>query len=324
MLRFKNVNFAYEKDKTVITDLSFFIQKNHMICLLGESGSGKSTLLKLIHREIKPLQGEIVNDYTSYSHLPDPLIPGHINISYVPQDLSLQQFNRVEEIAGKNLSNMLGNKKKQRVEDVLKALGIWELRDKKPHQLSGGQQQRVAIARAVAGKPDLLLLDEPFSQLDHHLHHAVRSQLMHYLQRNKITLIYTSHRAEDALGYSDKIAILRQGRLLQYDTPQEVYHHPKSRYIAGLLDRVNEIPGEKVGALDMTRNYMKNSILFYPHEAKLSTQAPQKVRVLASRFVGHAYLCEVSYQSIKLSIFHPVYLAKNTQIGIQIHNYRWV
>lgn len=324
MLRFKEVEFAYEKGHPVIRDFSFFIGRNQLICLLGESGSGKSTLLKLIYRELKPDKGEIVNDYTSYAHLPDPLLPGHYNIRYVPQDLRLEPFITVREIAGKHLSNMLGDKKAQRVTEVLKALGILELQNKKPHELSGGQQQRVAIARAVAGKPDLLLLDEPFSQLDHHLHNEVRARLMHYLHRHKITLIYTSHRAEDALGYSDRIAVMQDGRLLQYDTPQHVYQHPNSYYVAGLLDRVNKLNGDQVKAFGIARNFMKSAVLFYPHEAVLTQESKTQVRVVASRFAGHTYICDVKWEGMNFTVFHPTHLKKNTILGMEIKTFRWV
>lgn len=324
MLSVQDLKFSYIKGKPVLNDVTFHLQPKEKVCILGESGSGKSTLLKAIHAEIQPDSGKISFDHQEIKGPDYQLIAGHEYIKYVPQDFQLDQYIPVREIVGKYLSNIDRKYKHKRVQEVLKALSITDLADSKSHELSGGQKQRVAIARALAMPPKLLLLDEPFSQLDSSLHLSIREQLIQFLEENNIAVLFTSHRADDALGFSDQIILMKNGYNIQQGRPQQVYENPANRYVASLFGDVNFINREQTHTLNLSRNYFKNEVAIYPEEIEMNENGALEGIVLHNRYQGSRYLISIQYGNMVLKAYSPTRLKVNTPIKFDVVDYRWI
>ncbi len=325
MLELKNVDFEFVADQPVLKNVLFSVLPGETCCILGESGSGKSTLLKLIYGELIPKKGEILFENKLVRDPNIQILPGHPDIKYVSQNFSLEPYITVAENVGKFLSNIYLNKKKERINEVLEALSISELAHKKPTQLSGGQQQRVAIARAVALQPKLLLLDEPFSQLDAALHIEIRKKLVQFLEKNGIASIFTSHRAEDALGYSDKIIAIHKGEIQQIAKPEEMYHSPNNENVVKLFGRYNILPYEIGKELNLeVVNINNRKILIYPEEIVYDMSSSLHAFVKESRFIGRGYEIEILFKGNLLTFYHSQPIEMNQKIGFKVNQYRWI
>lgn len=323
MLSIENLEFAYQPGTPIIKGVSLTALQKEKICILGESGSGKSTLLKLIYAELQHDHGQIIFDKKEIKGRNYQLLPGHEEMTYVAQDFDLAPYHTVAENVGSRLSNMDLVAKRERINDVLKSLFIYDLKDKKPTQLSGGQQQRVAIARAVAKPPKLLLLDEPFSQLDAGLHRRLREALFLFLERNNIAVIYSSHRAEDALGYSDKIVLLKNGEIVQQDAPSQVYFSPQNTYVAHLFGLVNVVNATEAQQFGIERNYMKETVVIYPEELEISPKGAHTGVVQRNRFMGNHYVVQFVSKGKLLKAYHHRPIPPREKLHFDIVNYRW-
>lgn len=324
MLQLKNINFSYQENNKVIDNINFSIPSGGKTCLLGESGSGKSTLLKLIQGELATDSGDIIFLKEKIKNPFEQLIPGNEFIKYVPQHFEIEKYITVKEIVGKHISNMDLNYKKQRVKQVLQALDIEDLSERTSQELSGGQKQRVAIAKAIAKAPKLLLLDEPFSQLDANLHLKIRESLMQFLTKNNISVLFSSHRAEDALGYSEDVIIMKNGKIIQNGSPNNIYNNPYSEYVATLFGHTNILSPEQAKILGFSRNYFKEKLIIYPEEISLQPKGNIKARVKFNRFHGSRYIINISYKGVPLKLYHNQPIEPETPIEIDIKNYRWV
>jgi iron(III) transport system ATP-binding protein len=231
--------------QTVALDrIDLRIEPGELFFLLGPSGCGKSTLLRLVAGLHEPTSGRIYfNDrdvtslgtekrnavmcFQSYALWPHMSVRENIRFG-----LDVRRFDRQEQM--------------RRVDEVLRLVQMEELADRKPNQLSGGQQQRVALARALAVKPDCLLLDEPLSNLDAKLRHEMRSEIRRICKTAGFTTIYVTHDQKEALSVADRIAVLKDGRLMQVGTPGELYHRPASAFVADFIGHTNLLSGRIV------------------------------------------------------------------------------
>jgi ABC-type Fe3+/spermidine/putrescine transport system ATPase subunit len=240
-----SVSFRYGA-APVIRDLSFTLGKGGFLTLLGPSGCGKTTLLKLIGGYLIPSAGRIGLKGREISRLP----PEKRNTGMVFQNYAL--FPHLS--ARRNVSfglEVRGVSRaicQDRADAILERVGIAPAeRDRRPAHLSGGQQQRVALARALIIQPDLLLLDEPFANLDRHLREQLRSELRRLQQETGVTTVMVTHDQEEALAVSDWIGVMNNGRLLQFGTPREVYDRPRTAFVARFLGDANLIDGVLFG-----------------------------------------------------------------------------
>ncbi len=216
-----------------VKDIDLTINHGEFMALLGPSGSGKSTTLYLIAGIYKPTSGRIYFDDRDVTYLP----PKDRNIGLVFQNWALYPHMKVyENIAFPlRLKKLPENEVRKKVIEVAKMLKIDKLLDRYPWQLSGGQQQRVAIARALVKEPDVLLLDEPLSNLDAVLRISVRAELKRLQKQLGITTIYVTHDQAEALAMADRIALINEGRIVQIGTPEEVYNKPATIFVGGFL-----------------------------------------------------------------------------------------
>lgn len=231
-VRLENVTKRFGK-VVAVDNANLEIRDKEFMALLGPSGSGKSTLLYLIAGIYKPTRGRIYFDGTDVTELP----PKERNIGLVFQNWALYPHMRVFDNIAFPLELKKESKKeiRRKVTEVAKMLKIDHLLERYPYQLSGGQQQRVAIARALVKEPGVLLLDEPLSNLDALLRMNVRAELKRLQKELGITAIYVTHDQAEALAMADKIAVIKEGEILQVGTPDDVYAKPWCKFVGGFL-----------------------------------------------------------------------------------------
>ena len=236
----KNIQKSFGKGK-VLENIDFEVDDGKVVSLLGPSGCGKTTTLKVIAGLLQPDEGTVFIGDQNITKLP----PEKRGTVIVFQDHLLFPHLNVEQNIGFGLKMAKHPKKeiKDRVEEMLDLVKLKGTNHKYPHELSGGQQQRIALARALAVSPKVLLLDEPFSNLDPRLRQEIR-ELTFEIQRNLgMTTILVTHDKEEALMSSDKIAFMQDGKIKQFGTPEELYQRPNSIEVAHFLGEKNFIPG---------------------------------------------------------------------------------
>jgi len=221
--------------------ISLDIAGGEFLTVLGASGSGKTTTLRLIAGFEPPTTGQILMDGADIAALP----PYRRDVNTVFQQYALFPHLTVRENVGYGLRmrHVPRAEIERRVTEALALVQLGDLGARKPRQLSGGQQQRVALARALVNRPRLLLLDEPLGALDLKLRRAMQLELKHLQSRVGITFVYVTHDQEEALTMSDRIALMRNGRIEQLGTPDEIYHRPTTRYVADFIGDTNLLRG---------------------------------------------------------------------------------
>jgi ABC-type Fe3+/spermidine/putrescine transport system ATPase subunit len=288
MLKATAISFGYTKKKTVLNNFDFTLKEGEHLCIMGESGCGKSTLLKAIYGLLDLKKGTIFWKENQILGPKSHLVPGMDFFKYVAQDFDLMPYISVAENIKKFLSRFYPEESEKRMQELLEVIEMKAFENTKVKNLSGGQKQRVAIARALANEPELLLLDEPFGQIDNFKKNSLRRRLFTYLKEKNIACIVATHDKNDALSFADKLLIIRNNKILVNDTPIEIYKNPKEKYIAALFDDVNDIVlnGE--------------NLLLYPHQIKiLENTAPPATTatVLNSYFKGSYWLIEATFEN---------------------------
>lgn len=314
MLDIQNISFSYT-EKPVIKDISFSIEKGQNIAIIGESGCGKSTLLKLIYGLYDLDEGKIFYGDKPVLGPKFNLIPGMPYMKYLAQDFDLSPYETVAENVGKFLSNGFANMKKLRVQELLEMVEMDQFAQVKTKFLSGGQQQRVALVRVLALEPEVILLDEPFSQIDAFRKNALRRNLFRYLKQKGITCIIATHDSTDALSFADQAIVMRNGEVLVKDDPSKIYEDPKIKYVASLFGEVNEIPTH----LLLSYPDETHKTLVYPHQFKMVSESKLMVKIRRTYFRGSHYLIETVYKrqliffesEIDLPLEQEVFLALN-------------
>lgn len=231
-------------DFLAVDDISLDIARGEMLTLLGPSGCGKSTTLRLLAGFYQPTAGEILLDDASITELP----PNQRQMTMVFQEYALFPHLTVADNVGYGLRRrrVARQAAESRIEEMLDLVGLAGAGRKYPHQLSGGQQQRVALARALAVDPEVLLLDEPLSNLDARLRVRLREEIVRLQKVLGKTMVFVTHDQEEALSISDRIAVMRDGRIEQLGTPEQIYFHPRNRYVAEFVGTANFLPVEIV------------------------------------------------------------------------------
>ncbi len=264
MIRIENITKRY-KHNTVLKSIYLYIEKGQFVSIIGSSGCGKTTLLKMINRLIKPTSGKIyVNDEDIY--LKDA-ISLRRNIGYV-----IQQTGLFPHMTIKDNIEIIPKLEKKNSNDILKrtidlmemvSLNPDEYLNRYPAELSGGQQQRVGVARAFASDPDIVLMDEPFSALDPITRTDLQNELLNLQSKLKKTIVFVTHDMDEALKLSDKICLMKDGEILQYDTPEKILKEPQNEYVESFVgkNRIWDNP-EYIRAKDIMtpieNNYLEN------------------------------------------------------------------
>ncbi|MFD1646100.1 ABC transporter ATP-binding protein [Haloarchaeobius litoreus] len=228
-------------DLVAVDDVSLDIEEGQFVTIVGPSGCGKSTILRSITGLETLTDGEIRLEGEDITDLP----PYRRNIGLVFQDYALFPHKTVfENVAfGLKMRNAPEAEQRERVEEMLRMVNLEGYEEKYPEECSGGEQQRIAVARAIAFDPDLVLMDEPLSNLDKNLRTSIRSELRRIQEETGVTTVYVTHNQNEALSLGDKIAVMNDGRLEQFDAPETVYREPETRFVADFLGRSTEVVG---------------------------------------------------------------------------------
>jgi iron(III) transport system ATP-binding protein len=289
ILELQSIEKKYTKaDYFAVKEVSFKVNKGEILALVGESGSGKTTLLRLIAGLEHPNSGSILLSGEKIVEGSKSVPSNKRKVGMVFQDYALFPHLTILENVKFGLNNIAGDIEKI-AKETLRLVGLQENYSKYPHQLSGGQQQRVALARAIAPQPSILLMDEPFSNLDAMLKDQVREEIRQIIKKTGVTAIFVTHDTRDALSTADRIAILHKGRLQQIDKPRQLYQNPVNPYVANFFGKRNEIIAtatvegfytpygfiEDKKAQDFQENVR---ILFRPEHASLTAGEGQSLR----------------------------------------------
>ena len=267
MFEFLNINHSYGKRK-ILKDFSMTLKNGEVVSLLGPSGCGKTTLLKLASGIEKLQEGQIKLNNRIISDSNVHLKPEKRNIGYVFQDCALfPHLTILQNIFFGMKQNEIINQTRK-IQNLMNEINISDLSNNYPHQLSGGQQQQVALVRAMASNPKIILLDEPYSNLDSRLKEKIRDQMLHILREYDISALLVTHDPEEAMFMSDKIGVINNGFVEQYGSPIDLYLRPKSAFIAEFFGEVNIfesiVEGGEVntilGAFKCSKNLNKNNV----------------------------------------------------------------
>jgi iron(III) transport system ATP-binding protein len=284
MLQIEHLSAGFNNAHPILTNISFSIAEGEIVGLMGRSGSGKSTLLRCL-AGLHPLQqGQVLLDGKPLLGPSEKLIPGHADIRLVHQQLKLPPNLTAEAILHYQLRYYEDSWQQQRAQELLNIAGIAEAAGRKPAQLSGGQQQRLAFVAGLADMPRLLLLDEPFSQLDVQTHHQLRQLLTALLAESNTACLLVSHYPDDLLQLPQRLLALAAGALVQQGSPQQLYEQPVSAEVAGLLGPINQLP---------------NGGWFRPEQLKLvaeGTAGAKAAKVLSCRYSGSKYVVQLEVE----------------------------
>lgn len=287
MLSINSISKSFDKGKNfALKDVSFQLKEGAVCAIVGESGSGKTTLIRLIAGLERPDAGRIVLRGKELSSVKKLVPPEKRKIGLVFQEYALfPHFDLLKNVSY-GISNL--KNKKQWALEMLDLVGLSGLEKRYPHQLSGGQQQRVALARALAPNPSLLILDEPFSNLDAMLRMQLRNQVFEIIKKTGVTAIFVTHDTQDALSVADEILILQNGKVIQKDQASNLYTKPNSVYVASLFGNTIQLNQELQTAFDCPLNAdcchaIRNESLSINEECEYVTHA----RVLKKTFMGN-------------------------------------
>ena len=308
VLELRYVSCAYETGRPAVREISFAAREGEILCLLGPSGCGKTTVLRAI-AGFEPvrsgqlfLSGQLVSS-------PDVMTPTeNRRVGMVFQEYALFPHLRVQDNIAFGLRHLARSERSARVQEMLRLTGLEGFERRYPHELSGGQQQRVALSRALAQNPVVLLLDEPFSNLDPDMAGRMRQELHDLLRRTKTTTVLVTHDHDEAFAMADRIAVLNQGRLEQFDTPEMMYHMPATPFVADFVGQADFIPGTvsqgrvhtELGEFPDTIECTDGTnvvVMIRPDDIHLVPTEGARSRVLSRQFHGSENLYTVSLPS---------------------------
>ncbi len=301
VIRLNNVTKYY--DQTCAVDaVSLDVRKGEFLVLLGGSGCGKTTTLRLVAGLERPESGEVWIDGALVTGDQAWVPPEGRQIGMVFQDYALFPHLTVAQNIAFALKGLKGQARSRRVDEVLQLVGLEGRGERYPYQLSGGQQQRVALARALAASPLVVLLDEPFSNLDAALRKSMREEVRAIVRQANAAAIFVTHDQEEAMSLADEVAVMQSGKILQLGKPDDLYRYPNSRHIASFLGEANFLDGEAkgtivetcLGTLTLSEAHQgRVTVMIRPETLTLTPDANGSAVVTDSRYFGQ-------YRTIKL------------------------
>ncbi len=298
-LSIKNLTCQYD-DQTVLESLSLEVEQGQIVCLLGASGCGKTTLLKAIAGLLPLSSGQMSLNCLTVDDGKNWLPPEQRNIGMIFQDYALFPHLTVAENIAFGLKNESAQQKLIKVEEMLSLVHLKGYGDRYPHQLSGGQQQRVAIARSLAYKPDLLLLDEPFSNIDTQVRHELIREIRKIFKEQGVTAIFVTHSREEAFAFADKMAVMNHGVIEQYGTASELYYQPSSKFVADFLGGGSYLAAKRISDSEFETHLgvveanaqqeiqvdAECALLLRPQHVQIAADEESAVKVLEQHFMG--------------------------------------
>ena len=337
-LRISDLHCSYA-GVDILTGLDLDLGKNEILCLLGPSGCGKTTTLKLIAGLLPPTQGSIEINGHVVDNRDLNVAPEKRNVGMIFQDYAL--FPHLTVTDNVLFSQYKQNKAKQKetLDYVLKLVNLTEFADRYPHQLSGGQQQRVAIARALANSPELLLLDEPFSNIDSQVRHHLIEEMRSLLKSHNMSAIFVTHSKEEAFAFADRLAVFHQGKIEQLGTPSELYNRPATRFVADFLGKVNYLDAVVVDeysvstALGVISSKQKliaavgahKLLAIRPQQLKLALSEQGSATITQQQFLGMTTHCTITVAEepaieLSVSMQQPMVIGDVVSVTVDSHD----
>ncbi|KZN52530.1 ABC transporter ATP-binding protein [Pseudoalteromonas luteoviolacea] len=316
-LAIESLQYSYD-GHAVIDNLDLQVKENEIVCLLGASGCGKTTTLKAIAGLIRPQQGCIKIGQNQVNGENTFVAPQHRNVGMMFQDYALFPHLTVAQNVAFGLGKLSRVEKQSRVSEMLELVHLGAFSARFPHELSGGQQQRVAIARALAYRPSLLLLDEPFSNIDAQVRFQLISDIRSIIKDQKVSAIFVSHSKDEAFAFSDRLAIMHKGQIAQLGCPTELFHQPKNQVVAEFLGQGIYLDATHAGNGAFSTQFGqvnsltqqndaedKGKIFVRPSHIELYNTDHGAIQVNQERFVGTEYLYAIELQGQQLEIAKP-------------------
>ncbi|MBH0188479.1 MAG: ABC transporter ATP-binding protein [Nitrospira sp.] len=308
ILELRSVSCAYDPHRPAIRDISFSAREGEILCLLGPSGCGKTTVLRAIAGFEPVRSGEIFLSGRRVSSSSDTIPTEERHVGMVFQEYALFPHLRVVGNIAFGLGHLSRSDRENRVQEMLRLTGLEGFERRYPHELSGGQQQRVALARALVQNPVVLLLDEPFSNLDPDMAGRMRQELHTLLRRMKTTTILVTHDHDEAFAMADRIAVLNHGVLEQMDSPEIIYHLPSTPFVADFVGQADFITGHvqqgmvhtELGTFPNTLAAEDNTpvvVMIRPDDIHLLPNNSAGPRIVARQFRGSENLYTVRLSS---------------------------
>ncbi len=313
ILKVSKLHFSYG-EKAILKNVSFTLKEGETLGIIGESGSGKTSLLKLLGGLLKPDSGELLFDGNPIPGPDERLVAGHDQIKLVHQDFDLMPYLSVKDNVLRNSLAESNSGREKILKHFQKQLKLKEVSGNRAADISGGQKQRIAMATAISARPDVLLLDEPFSNLDYPL----KMDLIHLLKtewKPRAMLIVT-HEPSDILHMADRILVMSKGRVVQRGTAREVYQHPKNENIGKLLGAINKLSVEEAELFGITS---EKEVYLRPHQFVISDVGVEG-EVTSCRFLGQTYLIEILLEGVSepLIVSHHVGLSVGSDVKVSV------
>ena len=332
ILDLQNVTCHYQANQPAVQNISITAQEGEIICLLGPSGCGKTTTLRAIAGFEKVTTGDVFLNGQLVSSANTHIPTERRRVGMVFQDYALFPHLRVEENVSFGLQALSRTSRHERTATMLELVGLTGFEQRYPHELSGGQQQRVALARALAPNPVILLMDEPFSNLDPDMTIKMRNELYRLLRQTNTTAVLVTHDHQEAFAMADRVAVLQDGILVQYDTPETIYHRPTCQFVAEFVGKADFIPGviqhgtieTEIGAFPNQGRYQGNSkvmVMVRPDDIKMSQSTSNHAKIISRQFRGsqHLYAIELPTGHIVHSVEPSDHSYEvNTHVSLEI------
>lgn len=272
-----------KNNQQLVIPSNFRLKQHHKLAFIGETGSGKSTLLKMIAGWEEPTAGNAYFKGMPVWKKLEKLLPGEKGIAYLSQHFELRNNYTVTEIV--QFDNKLLVEEAER---IYRICDIEHLLNRKTHELSGGEKQRIAIARLLIGKPELLILDEPYTNLDKFHKKQMQDLIDAICHQLGITCLLVSHDAADTLSWADEIYVMQKGGIVQEGSPSSIYNYPQNEYVAGLLGSFSVVPASWL----TIQNRNANTIIVRPEKIKLHKQKGEQPfcgKITNKKFLGYGY-----------------------------------
>ncbi|MCU4754290.1 ABC transporter ATP-binding protein [Halobacteria archaeon AArc-curdl1] len=336
-------------NECAVETLSLDVREGELLTLLGPSGCGKTTTLRLLAGLERPTTGTIRIDGEPVSAADDDtFVPAEKrDVGVVFQDFALFPHMTAAENVAFGISDWPAGERKRRVTNLLELVGLGDQGESSPEQLSGGQKQRVALARSLAPEPEILLLDEPFSNLDVDLRVEMREEVRRILKETGVTAVSVTHDQEEALSISDRVAVMADGHLKQVDTPEQIFQQPKSRFVAGFLGHASFIPGrvrgdivhtqlgpigrDRIHGLALEYDQTDIDVLLRPDDvlARPTAEKDANGRVTYRRYLGPTILYRIELESgavVEAMHNHSDQIELNEPVSVELaatHDLAW-
>lgn len=306
-----------ENNVPVVHDVSFAMAAHEKLAIMGETGSGKSSLLKMAGGLLQPDGGKVLFEGKRVPGPQEVLLPGQPGIAYLSQNSDLRPNFYVHEVI--EYVNKLPEEEARALYELCE---ITHLLQRKTTQLSGGEKQRVALARLLGTKPRLLLLDEPFSHLDHAHKQTIKQVIANAMKALQLSVLLVSHDAQDVLPWASRLLVLHQGRIIAEGSPAQLYLHPPDAYTAALLGPFYSVSAATAALLTSnTALAAQADAIFIVRPGAIAITAPHSAltaRIRSVSHIGHSYECTLQLPQEQLTLQVPLYMGAALQPGSEV------